>query len=494
MTESNRKYKKLSVSHNKSKSGSGSIIKFNVQDNIFKIKSGNFMKGKYFKKFKSISPTIQRRNYNNVIIKEKKKKSKSQSRSKTKSKIHYNKNDLYELNNLIINGKYNNNSNKQKSFKEKMDSILSKNIIALTKKIRKSPSPKIRISRPTLIKTVFNNPQNKIGENLRQNLNYRNNIYSNGAAGKKNKNPSPISFRISNNSNYIYNTNTNYNNKKLILCLNNNCHNNDNLLLINNTKKASIKKKKGSSPNNIGSQNSCEHYDNSCIKGNDKITYQNSCSNKVKNFTLKNRSSFGPRGNNINNIGNINQKNLNKKIKNIENINKKNMNVYKYDDYNSLNEKKRNINVNIQQCNKKPSINKNSFVGNMININKNIIINDINKKNNIVINNINNINSNTNKKQMTIIQNFSKYKKKGTSNINSINNNNNACNKNHCHKENISNNYFDDNKINEGNDNKKKILNLNNVGNRTIDEKRKKNEYNHSQPKTNDNTNNCYTN
>ena len=28
----------------------------------------------------------------------------------------------------------------------------------------------------------------------------------------------------------------------------------------------------------------------------------------------------------------------------------------------------------------------------------------------------------------------------------------------------------------------------------SIDEKRKKNEYNHSQPKTNDNTNNCYTN
>ena len=209
MSESDRKNKKLSVSHNKSKSGTGSIIKFHAQDNnAFNIKSGNSVKGgnNYnFKKFKSISPKIQRRNGNPGSSKEKTKvKCKSQSRSKTKSKNHFNKNDN-DLNNLIINGKYNNNSNKQKSFKEKMDSILSKNIIALTKKIRKSPSPKIRISRPTLIKTVFNNPQNKIGENLRQNLNYRNNIYSNGAGGKKNKNPSPISFRISNNSNYIYN-------------------------------------------------------------------------------------------------------------------------------------------------------------------------------------------------------------------------------------------------------------------------------------------------
>jgi hypothetical protein len=92
---------------------------------------------------------------------------------------------------------------------------------------------------------------------------------------------------------------------------------------------------------------------------------------------------------------------------------------------------------------------------------------------------------------MTKIQNFSKYKKKGALNI--INNN---YDKNNYHNENISNNYYEDKKIIiETNDNKKiKTLNLNNIVNRTIDDKRKKNEYNHSQPKMTDQTNNCYTN
>ena len=68
--------------------------------------------------------------------KEENKEKPKEEEGKTKSKNHFNKNDN-DLNNLIINGKYNNNSNNQKSFKEKMDSILSKNIIALTKKKRK---------------------------------------------------------------------------------------------------------------------------------------------------------------------------------------------------------------------------------------------------------------------------------------------------------------------------------------------------------------------
>ena len=214
-------------------------------NNIFNIKSGNLIKGNNctFKKFKSISPKLQRRNIINGSIKEKNKcKSKSQSRSKTKIRSHYNKNDINELNNLIINGKYNNNTSKQKSFKEKMDIILSKNIIALTKKIRKSPSPKIKISRPSLIKNIINKPHNKILENIKHNNNFGNNIYCNRVSRKKNKNsPSPLSFRINNSTNnYIYNTNTNSNNKKSILCLNQNV---DNLLLINN-KKLVIRKKK----------------------------------------------------------------------------------------------------------------------------------------------------------------------------------------------------------------------------------------------------------
>ena len=107
--------------------------------------------------------------------------------------------------------------------------------------------------------------------------------------------------------------------------------------------------------------------------------------------------------------------------------------------------------------------------------------------NNIKINN----NNNNNKKQMTIIQNFSKYKKKASLNLM-----NNKYIKTNCHDENICNNYYEDNKvINELIDNNKnKNLNINNNVNRTIDERRKKSEYNYSQPKITDQTNNCYTN
>ena len=127
----------------------------------------------------------------------------------------------------------------------------------------------------------------------------------------------------------------------------------------------------------------------------------------------------------------------------------------------------------------------------MIYNNKNIIINDIYKKNTIIMNTNIKINNNTNKKQMTIIQNFSKYKKKGALNI--VNKN---YLKNNGHNENISNNNnCEDNKINnDANTKKIKNLNINNVVNRTLDEKRRKNEYNHSQPKITDGTNNCYTN
>jgi hypothetical protein len=77
MTESGRKNKKISVTHNKSKSETESILKFNLHNNnIFNIKSGNLNdKINYlFTKFKSISPKIKRRNCIDVSIKEKKKK------------------------------------------------------------------------------------------------------------------------------------------------------------------------------------------------------------------------------------------------------------------------------------------------------------------------------------------------------------------------------------------------------------------------------------
>ena len=495
MTESDKKYQKLSTSHNKSKSGAGSVIKFQAHDNnIFNIKSGNSVKGnnKYnFKKFKSISPTIQRRIFNTGGVKEKYKiKSKSQSRSKTKSKNKYNKNELNEINYLYNTGKYITNTiaSKQKSFKEKMDIILSKNIIALTKKIRKSPSPKIRISRPSFMKNTASNPKDKILENIKHNNNFGNNIYYNGVLAKKNKNsPSPLSFTITNNNtnfNHIsYISNTNYNNKK---------SNMDNLLLINNNKKSGSygrKKVIGSSPKYALNQNSSEHYD----KLNDKICYQSSSSNKKKNFPFKIRANYGGTNSTAAINTNKNQKCQNKKLKNISNINRKNMNTFKYDDdYNSLNEKKKNINIILKQgINKKNSNSKNNHIVNKV-YNNNIIINDINKKNNIVVNNIK---TNYNhKKQMTIIKNFSKYKKKGSLNINNINNINNFV-KNNCHNENICNNNFDDNKIiSVVNERKNKNLNLKTVSNKNNEDKKKKKEYNHSQPKINSNISNFYTN
>ena len=488
LAESERNNKKLSISHNKSKSGTGSIIKFPVHDvNIFNVKSGNLIKmgNNYnFKKFKSISPTIQRRNCNNLGIKEKSKKCKSQSKSKSKNRSHFNKNDINELNYFIMNGKYNNNTGKQKSFKEKMESILSKNIIALTRKKRKSPSPKIRISRPSLIKNIISKNQKNLVDNKIYTNNFGNNIYHNGAPGKKTKNsPSPVSFRISNNNtNIIYGTNSNNSNKKSILYLNNNCQNMDNLLLINNSKNSGARKKiVGNSPKLLMNQNSSEQYENSAKR---VINNQNASSNKKQNLPFKYRSSYGTGVNNINNNVNKNIKIQNKKIKNSVNINRKNINIYKYDDdYNSLNERKKSFNSNVMQVNKRISNSKNNMIYNMIHNNKNIILSDINKKNTLIINN-QKVVTTTIKKQMTIIQNFSKYKKKGA--INTINNN---YVKNNCYNENISNNYCQINDIR-----KIKNLKINNIANRTIDEKRKKNEYTHSQPKMTDNANNCYTN
>jgi CCR4-NOT transcription complex subunit 6 len=196
VNESDRKKKKLSVSHNKSKSGTGSLIKFHAHDNnIFNIKSGNF-KGK---KFKSISPTLQHRNFNDVIKEKNKMKGKSQSKSKSKNKNSC-KNDINDINTLCNKGKYNSNTNKQKSIKEKMDMILSKNILALTKKIRKSPSPKLRVVKPSLLRNIIYNQKDKV-ENAKHNNNFGNNIICNGLISRKNKNsPSPLSFRFANNN------------------------------------------------------------------------------------------------------------------------------------------------------------------------------------------------------------------------------------------------------------------------------------------------------
>ena len=70
ITESGKKTKKLSVSHNKSKSGSGSLIKYKIQDkNILNIKSvSNLMRRK------SIFPTIKLKNWSSSGVTKKGKK------------------------------------------------------------------------------------------------------------------------------------------------------------------------------------------------------------------------------------------------------------------------------------------------------------------------------------------------------------------------------------------------------------------------------------
>jgi hypothetical protein len=380
---------------------------------------------------------------------------------------------------LCNKGKYNSNTNKQKSIKEKMDMILSKNILALTKKIRKSPSPKLRVVKPSLLRNIIYNQKDKV-ENAKHNNNFGNNIICNGLISRKNKNsPSPLSFRFANNnSNNAFNFHTsinNCNNKKAIV---------DNLLVVNNKRVSSGRKKIiGNSPKYLLNKNNSENYD----KINDKIYYQSSSSKKSKNFPFKNRTTFGLNNNNING-GNRNQKFYNQKTKNISSINKKNMIVFNNndEDYNPIHERKKNTIVLQRNNNKKLLVQKNKNIGN-INNNKNIITNEISKKNNININNMK-INSNMYNRQMTVIQNFSKYKKKGALNLNNFSKN--------CHNENLSNNYFEENKIvnEESSYKKNKNINFNNnIANRTIEEKIKKKEY-HSQPKMRNNANNCYTN
>ena len=462
MVESDHK-KKLSISsHIKSKSGMGSIIKFQgLHKNIFNIKYGTFVKSnknlKKTKKFKSISPKMQRRNMNNACLKIKyKQNNKSQNRSKTNSIGKMSKNEMNHIKLLMNNKKGHLNMNniylpKPRTLQEKMDFILSKNILALTKKLRKSPSPKTKISRPSLIKNVVINSQGKIVDNLRKNHFMNKNMNRNSSkenSKSKKKSPSPIHFKLVNGNNgntayslYNVNTNPNLNNKKTNIYLNNNLNNyiNDNLLLINNNGnpiKKVTRKNTGNSPknrelnnNHTNQKKNIQVYDNFNINSN----YQ-----KVKN----NKNAI-----------------INKKLTNIDKIE---------DDFNK------------RQYNQK---------------NKNMLMNDINKKNNIIIINnikISNNNNNNNKKNMKIIENFSKYKKKGE--ISMINTN--KLNKRSCQNENISNNFISKGKnINEEKHYKKNDihLNINNIANKTIEDKKKKSRYNTSQQKKSELEDEYYT-
>ena len=133
-----------------------------------------------------------------------KSQSQSRSKSKTNSKGKNSNNNIYknEKNgvNLLLKNKNNYNNYgiytlKPKTIQEQMDYILTKNIIALTKKIRKSHSPKIKLSQPSYLKNVIN-PQNNLREN---------NFINNNSKNSKNKkkNPSPIPFKILNSKGKI---------------------------------------------------------------------------------------------------------------------------------------------------------------------------------------------------------------------------------------------------------------------------------------------------
>ena len=332
------------------------------------------------KKLKSISPKTGRNDcINRLFIDRNNNKIKSQTnRSKSKNKSFYNRSHNNTINNLNTNkniNKKNNNINKNKTFKKKMRNILSKNIIALTKNKRNS----------SFINKIINKSQNTNLENIKNN----NIIYSNGISKNKNKNnnPSPNSFRISNNNN----------NNKFVFSINNNQNNYD------IKKMLSIKRIIRNKQKFSGNQNYTEYSDNSSsMRTNERIYSQssyNSYNKKKKDFSSKYIDIYNGKNNGMTKI----QKTKNTKI-NIININKKKINkkASKYDEH----YKKYKNNA------------QNSFTDNMNQNNKNLILNDIRKKYNLMLNNLK-IKSYPNEKKMTIIQNFSKYKKKGTLNIKS---------------------------------------------------------------------------
>ena len=373
------------------------------------------------------------------------------------------KNDINDKNDLIIN-KNNNN----KTFKVKMKNILSKNIIALTKNKRKCPSPEtIKFS---FIKQKINKSYNKNSENIKNNNNYSNDT------SKKNSH-SPISFHL---------TNVNNKNKKKEFSFNNNKNNYNNQTLIR------IKKCVRNSQKFLDIQNSREYYDNdnsSSIRVPERLYSQssyNSSNKKKRDFSLKDKTINNTKNNNIIKI----QKTKNQKL-NIININRKkmNINVNNFDEeYYVFNYRKKSFN----EKDKKIKINfRNNIAENINQNNKNIIIYDIHKKLNLMMNNIK-IKTNSNERKMTIIQNFSKYKKKGVLNIKS---NKNTKNNIYYHNnENISNNFCNDNKINNEVNLIKKIndIAINYIPNKNNEEKRK-NENNNPQQKT-DYSDNFYTN
>ena len=386
------KKSKKKISHNKSKSNSGNISKINshIEKNIL-----NF--GKILSKNKS-SNQIQSKS-------KEKQKSKNNSHSKNKS-LHNNSSKLNKI--TILN-------------KDQL------NILEIRKKIRKSPVPKInKLSPPSKMK-IDNSNSNSHGHNSgKETLYKKDKKHNNSSKNEK------IFF------NHKYNIHTDESRKKINLaikktspCHQKNIHSNNNSNLIG---KNYINKKIGNlinENNNIKlkiSKNAINNYinefkpqinDYSDIIAN--TTKAKNVNNKHKSFIYnrKRNCSFGYNHicNSSNNLSKDSNKNYhNKTIQNSQS------------------------GENSKISNKQSSSKLNSFnYSNCFNLNKNSNKQISNKNNNLILSKFQgNKKSAINKqsKKFTIIQNFSRYKKKSTF-INNNSENNYLINDENYNRENI---------------------------------------------------------
>ena len=366
-TNENKKRKK-SISHNKSKSNSGNISKMNskLQNNLINV-------GKILVKTKSP-------NHMQSISKEKQNKS---------------TNIIHSKNNSM------NNNNFGKLNKNKI-SILNKeqlNILEIRKKIRKSPVPKTnKLSPPSKTKmytnsnsnghnnakyTIYNNKKFEeksynIFMNHIHDLNIESNKKKINLAIKKTSPGSLKNIHSNNNSNLV---NRNYINKNI-----------GNLLFENNNIKLKISKK---------AINNCLNEFKPHINDYSEISFNTNKSNNTNNkhkLFIKNRKrncSFGYSS--ICNSSNNQSKDSNKnyRIKTIQNS--------QSGERNKISNNQNNSKISPFNCS---NLNKNNITKQSNNKNNNLILSKfkVNKKNEI----------NKQSKKLTIIQNFSRYKKKST--------------------------------------------------------------------------------
>ena len=379
-------YPKNKVNHNKSKSNSNNLSKTNSKEDNLIIMNKILLKNK-----SSVLFSQQNQSKTNNDIK-------SKSQNQNQNKINANSNNISNNNS---NGSKNSAKNKIKIInKDKID------ILEIRKKIRKSPVPKVnKLSPASKIKTNmnFNNSNNvfkekKYGEYNTKTENifngHLNNINLEEKKKKLNigsKKTSPKSWRSGNNNEV--NKKNNFLNKNI-----------GEILVDNNNLKVKISKKAINSCLNDYKPNLSDYSDGSY----NKIQLTNYNKNKSFIYNRKRNCSFS------NNISN--------KEKDATNKN------YHIKLHKTIQSGERNRNINKQNDSKLNSLNSFSLLTNFNNnrtkdgINKNFInSNNYNKQNTINNNNIaSKFNNNKAKifnkhsKKLTVIQNFSQYKKKST--------------------------------------------------------------------------------